>query len=303
MSYPYLSDLINHLFGTQWHIPIAMFGSFVAIAIITATFVGKKEVLRFDSLGILPKVGTSADQIVVDLVFFSVIFGIVGARIFHLLEYPQEFLNDPIGMIFSRSGLSIYGGLIFGVGVGAFLLKKRAIPIIPMLDALAPSMILGYGIGRIGCQISGDGDWGIASNMALKPNWLPEWFWSQTYENNILGVIIPSPGVYPTPIYESIIALCIFLFLWAIRKTEYKRGYIFSVYLLLSGFSRLLVEKIRINSEYHFLGGNFTQAEFISTVLILVGLFGILKSTRSSYIPKIAFSFVIFGVLSACAKL
>src|SRR5690606_3779525 len=115
-------------------------------------------------------------------------FGILGARVFHILEYPQEFLQNPWGMIFSRDGLSIYGGLIFGVVSGAIYLQKRGVPILPMLDALAPSLALGYAIGRIGCQISGDGDWGTAANMQLKPEWLPDWFWAQTYENNIAGV-------------------------------------------------------------------------------------------------------------------
>ena len=126
-------------------------------------------------------------------------------------------------MIFSTGGLSIYGGLIFGVIAGTIFLNKRSIPIIPMLDALAPSMILGYGIGRVGCQISGDGDWGIVANMALKPSWLPDWFWAQTYENNVVGALIQSPGVYPTPIYEALTAFCIYFFL--IRKQNRLMGF------------------------------------------------------------------------------
>lgn len=309
MSYPYLGDLINHVFGTQWHIPIAMFGSFVAIAIIVSSYVAKKEVIRFESLGLLPKAKMASNilvpphQLVSNIVVVSTIFGIIGARIFHILEYPLDFIDNPMGMIFPRGGFSIYGGLIFGVIAGGVFLKRRSVPITPMLDALAPSMILGYGIGRIGCQVSGDGDWGVFANMSLKPNWLPDWLWAQTYENNIVGIIIQSPGVYPTPLYEALAALSIFIFLWAIRKTTYSKGYLFSVYLLLSGFERLLIEKIRINSEYHFWGGSFTQAELIATILILFGLVGILKSTRTKSIPKIVFSVVVFTALSACTML
>lgn len=309
MSYPYLGDFINYVFGTHLNIPIAMFGSFVAVAIIVSTFVAKNEVVRFEKLGLLPKANVVPNvlipthKIVSDLSMVSVLFGIVGARIFHILEYPTIFLENPMSMIFTGGGFSIYGGLIFGVIAGAVYLKKRSIPIVPMLDALAPSMILGYGIGRIGCQVSGDGDWGIVANMALKPHWLPDWFWAQTYENNIVGVAIHSPGVYPTPLYEAVTALCIFFFLIIIRKVKYSKGYIFSIYLLLSGFGRLLIEKIRINSEYYFWGGSFTQAELISTVLIIFGLLGILKSTQARKIPKIAFSVIILGALSACAKL
>ncbi|NOT84028.1 MAG: prolipoprotein diacylglyceryl transferase [Methylococcaceae bacterium] len=309
MSYPYLSDLVNPIFGTHWPIPIALFGSFVALAIIAATLVAKLEVIRFERLGLLPSakitptVFIPPHQLVENLAMVAALFGMLGARLFHILEYPAEFLAHPMGMIFTRSGFSVYGGLIVGGIAGAVYLKKCAIPLIPMLDALAPAMILGYGIGRMGCQISGDGDWGIFANMTLKPSWLPEWLWAQTYVNNIAGVIIPSPGVYPTPLYEVLMAFIIFAVLWAIRKRPYSRGYLFSSYLLFSAFERLLIEKIRVNSEYHFGGISFTQAEFISTLLILIGLWGILKTTQAKCIPKIGFSIFILGALSACATL
>jgi phosphatidylglycerol:prolipoprotein diacylglycerol transferase len=309
VSFPYLSDVINYFFGTQWTIPIATFGSFVGLAILIASNIGQKEVLRFETLGILKNAKTGsntivpAHQIVSNLTLITALFGVLGARVFHILEYPSEFLHDPMAMIFSRGGLSIYGGLIFGVIAGAIYLKRRGLPILPMLDALAPAMILGYGIGRIGCQISGDGDWGRAADLALKPDWLPHWFWAQTYDNNIAGVLIPSPGVYPTPIYESTTAFGIFLFLRLIKTKQlasYSMGSVFYVYLILSGFGRLLIEKIRINSTYHFLEWNFTQAELISMVLIFIGLFGLLRSSHLKRLSKIGLSLVVIGTLAAC---
>ena len=314
MSYPYLGDLINPVFGVQWYVPIPMFGMFVAVSIIVAIYIAKKETARLEDLGILPKVkvalkGNSkpnyiqAHEIIADLGVVTVLFGIVGARLFHILEYPGQFLNDPISMIFSQGGFTIYGGLLLGVIAGVIYLRKRDVPIIPMLDALSPSLILGYGIGRIGCQISGDGDWGITSNMSLKPSWLPDWLWAQTYENNIVGAVIQFPGVYPTPLYETFIALCIFLILWVLRKHQNKAGFLFSCYLLLSGLERLWIEKIRININYHFFGLEFTQAEFISMVVVIIGLIGILKTTTSKRIPKIVFSVALLGVLSACVML
>ncbi len=309
MSYPYLGDLLNALFGTNLYIPIATFGGMVAIAIIVASTIAKKEVIRCENLGILPQTIPNSSpsipthQLVSGLTMVCAFSGIFGARLFHILEYPTEFLADPLAMIFSRQGLSIYGGLIVGAIGGAVFLRKRGIPLLSMLDAVAPAVALGYGIGRIGCQISGDGDWGKTANMALKPDWLPDWFWAQTYENNIAGVLIQSPGVYPTPLYEILMATCIFIFLWSIRKTKYSQGYMFSMYLLLSGFARLLIEKIRINSEYHFLQMSFTQAEFISIVLIGAGLIGILKTTRSNAFSKIGISLVVVAALSACTKL
>ncbi len=308
MSYPYLSDVINHFFGTHIQLPIAMFGTFVALAIIVAAWIGKKEVMRFEQRELLPSLVKSGNKnlaphlLVSDLAMVGAIFGVLGARIFHLLEYPHEFIQNPLAMIFSRDGFSIFGGLILGVIAGAVFLKKRAVPILPMLDALAPSLILGYGIGRLGCQVSGDGDWGTAANMAIKPNWLPDWFWAQTYENNVVGTLIAAPGVYPTPLYEVLAAFLIFVFLWSIRKNHHQTGFIFSVYLLLSGFERLLIEKIRINSEYHLWEMSFTQAEFISTALIITGVVGIVKTMNTKLLFKIVFSVVAVGVLSACTQ-
>ncbi len=309
MSFPYISDLINYGFGTHLHIPVAMFGLLVTVAIFTATQVATKEVKRFEALGILPQariaphVLVPAHVLVAKIAMITTVYGLIGARIFHILEYPAEFVDNPLGMIFTRAGFSIYGGLIVGGIAGIFFLKKWALPVVPMLDALAPSIALGYGIGRMGCQLSGDGDWGIASNLLLKPHFIPTWFWAQTYENNIAGVVIQSPGVYPTPIYESIIAFLIFAFLWTIRKQSYFPGFIFSLYLLMSGFARLLIEKIRINAQYHFLGFSFTQAEFISTVLIAFGLFGLLKVARIKFSMKLSLSLIVVCALAACSRL
>ena len=309
MSYPYLSDLINDTLGSDLQLPIAMFGTFVALAILFAAWLGKKEVIRFEQRGLLPARITlnnkelATHELVSDLAVICAIFGVLGARLFHLLEYPREFMQNPMAMILSRDGFSIYGGLIVGAAAGVLFLKKRSVPLLPMLDALAPSIILGYGIGRLGCQLSGDGDWGTAANMSLKPDWLPDWFWVQTYENNVVGVVIPAPGVYPTPLYEALAAFAIFAFLWLIRANQHKTGFMFSMYLLLSGFERLLIEKIRINSEYHLWGMDFTQAEFISTLAILAGTFGLVKTMNAQLLPKIILLAFSVGTLSACAQL
>jgi len=308
-SYPYLSDILNAWFGTDWYIPIAMFGTFVALALIIASGIARKEFLRYERIGILPssintsKGKVSPHQLIQDLVIICVIFGLVGARIFHILDYPSEFLSNPAGMIFSRAGFSIYGGLVFGISAGIMFLRKHSVPIIVSLDAVAPAMILGYGIGRLGCQISGDGDWGIPSNMSLKPTWVPEWFWAQIYENNILGIDIPAPGVYPTPLYEFVMALLIFSVLWTIRKRIKTPGGLFSIYLVLSGFERLLIEKIRINREISVFDYSFTQAEIISIFVIILGLVGTLITSNLKVAGKIGISFAIVGALTACATI
>jgi len=304
MSYPYLSDLFNTIFGTSLNVPIATFGSVVVIAIGISTLVAKREVVRYESLDLIPKAYMGSgkfvpvNQLITDLIMTSVIFALFGARIFHILEYPDQFLNEPIDMIFSRGGFSIYGGLAFGLISGALYLRKHLVPIIPVLDALSPSLLLGYAIGRIGCQLSGDGDWGVMADLTLKPAWVPDWFWAQTYENNVLGITIPSPGVYPTPLYESIMAFCAFLFLWQLKKLGYKKGSVFFVYLLLSGYSRLWIEKIRINSEYHFLELSFTQAELISFGFIVIGSIWILRNVENLH--NLLLSSIFISALFAC---
>lgn len=80
--------------------------------------------------------------------------------------------------------------------------------------------------------------------MSLKPEWLPDWLWAQTYENNVLGVAISSPGVYPTPLYEALMSFSIFIFLWSIRKRQQTVGQLFFIYLILSGLERMMIEKI-----------------------------------------------------------
>lgn len=298
MCFPYITDIANRILGTDWKLPIPTFGVLVALAILAATRVARKEVERGEANGILPR---STHMIVGDLALITAIAGIAGARVFSIADYPAQFIENPAAMILSRSGFSIYGGLLFGILAGIFYLRRRAIPIVPMLDAAAPAMMLGYGIGRLGCQAVGDGDWGIAANMTLKPGWLPHWLWAQTYNGNILGVAIPAPGVYPTPIYEFLAALGLFAILCALRSARHKPGYLFSMYLLLAGFERLLIEKIRINVRHDLFGYFLTQAEIVSLAVIVAGVVGVMLTLRTRVHWKILFAFGILSALSACS--
>jgi phosphatidylglycerol---prolipoprotein diacylglyceryl transferase len=299
MSYPYITDAVNGVFGTRWHLPIPTFGIIVAIAVVLATYLATRVVRRYEELGRLP---SRSHAIVSDMAIMSTLAGIVGARVFDILDNADRFVADPLSMILTRTGFSIYGGLCFGIVAGVIFLKRRSVPVIPMLDATAPSIMLGYGIGRLGCQIAGDGDWGIAANMTLKPDWLPGWLWAQTYDGNITGAIIAPPGVYPTPIYEIAIALTIALVLWILRFHNQRPGYLFSVFVLLAGFERILIEKIRVNVRYDILGTYVTQAEAISFLLIIVGLAGVLATLRTHrFWTKVLVSVGVLSALAACA--
>jgi phosphatidylglycerol---prolipoprotein diacylglyceryl transferase len=299
MSFPYLTDVLNAVFGTRWQLPIPTFGVIVAIAVTLAAFATARVVRRYEELGRLP---SRSHTVVPDMAIVSTLAGIVGARVFDILDNADRFVTAPLSMILTRTGFSIYGGLCFGVVAGVIFLKRRSVAVIPMLDAAAPSIMLGYGIGRLGCQIAGDGDWGIAANMAIKPNWLPEWLWAQTYDGNIAGVIIAPPGVYPTPIYEVAMGLIIAWVLWTQRFHTHRTGYLFSLFLLLAGFERILIEKIRVNVRYDILGTYVTQAEAISFLLIIAGLAAILATLRTHrFWTKLIVSAGVLSALAACA--
>jgi phosphatidylglycerol:prolipoprotein diacylglycerol transferase len=299
MSYPYVTDALNAVLGTHWHLPVPTFGLIVAIAVTLATYVASRVVRSYEELGRLPAQSHNA---VWDMAIVATFAGIIGARVFDVLDNTDRFLADPLSMILTRTGFSIYGGLCFGIIAGVIFARRRAIPVLPMLDATAPSIMLGYGIGRLGCQIAGDGDWGIVANMNLKPGWLPEWLWAQTYDGNIAGVIITPPGVYPTPIYEIAMALTIACVLWLLRFQKHRPGYLFSGFLLFAGFERLLIEKIRVNVRYDILGTYITQAEAISFLLVIAGLAGILAALRTKrFWTKVIVSVGVLSALAACA--
>ncbi len=215
--------------------------------------------------------------------------GLTGAKIFHNLENLDTFFADPLGELFSFSGLTMYGGLIVGAIAVLWYARKINIPALHMVDATAPSLMFAYGVGRIGCHLAGDGDWGIG-NVNPKPSFLsflPDWLWSYHYPHNVINQGVPIPGcvskhcmilpvgVFPTSLYESIVCILLFVFLWSIRKKFSAPGVLFSLYLLLNGIERFAVELIRINTLYHIGGFSFTQAQLISVILILLGIAGI----------------------------
>ena len=234
-------------------------------------------------------------ELVGNITIIAAVSGIIGAKVFHNLENFGAFLADPISQLISFSGLTFYGGLIVGAFSVIWYTKRYKINTLQLIDAAAPALILAYGIGRIGCQMSGDGDWGI-DNLSPKPEWLailPDWMWSYTFPNNVInsGVLIEgcvgnfcrelSNPVWPTAFYEVVMCLLIFCFMWSIRKNIKVPGVLFCIYLILNGIERFLIEKIRVNTEYNILGG-ITQAEIISACLVFIGLIASIYLLRDS---------------------
>jgi len=262
VAYPYLTDVLRAL-GFEVPLPIPTFGLLVGAAFFTGKWLAGVEAKR-----LMPALAADTMS---NCCFIGFIAGIVGARLFHLLEYPREFLAHPVEMLLSRSGFTIFGGLIVGLLAGAWYLRRKGAPLALALDAVAPALMLAYAIGRIGCQVSGDGDWGVAVSGAA-PGWLPGWLWAQTYENNIAGVTIAPPGVYPTPLYEIAMSLAIFALLWSLRRHRHAAGWLFGVYLVLAGIERFLIELVRVNTKYTMFGVDVTQAQIIATAAVVAGL-------------------------------
>ena len=206
--------------------------------------------------------------------------GFLGARLFHILENLDTFFRAPSRMIFTTGGFTFYGGMILGGWAVVHYIRKKGLNLGRTADAFAPGVMLAYGIGRIGCHLSGDGDWGIASDLAAKPGWLPEWLWAETYPNNIMGIDLSMTPVYPTPLYEFAAAIVIFLLLWSFRKHQHVAGWLFWVYVVFNGAERFFIEKIRVNNRFELFGQTITQAEVIALVLVLIGVIGVWKTWK-----------------------
>lgn len=281
-----------------------------------------------------------------DVTIIAAVAGFAGAKIFDNLENWDRFIKDPLGNLISPMGLTFYGGLIVATLALWFYFKKRNISFINICDAAAPALILAYGLGRIGCQVAGDGDWGIINSAYISdvegntvlahpgqydvtiktysyiyretgnPDTaiqhasvkafagLPKWLVAYSYPHNVNKTGIPTMGctfddycnhlplpVFPTPLYEIIMALGITAFLWGIRKKITIPGRMFAIYLMFNGVERFLIEQIRVNTRYtflSFLGIYPTQAEIISLSLFLAGviLYWYAPKIKSKATPK-----------------
>ncbi len=307
--YPYLSDLFKDLLGIELPFDIYSFGAMVALGAMTAAWLLGKELDRYYNAGMINGVKMPADiqkaepkkngkgrggqrrasrklvtvspsYAVWQITIIALVSGFIGAKVFHALENLDTFFADPAGMLFSSGGFTFYGGLLAGTAAVIWYLRKHNLSVPVFADSLAPGLMIAYGIGRMGCHLSGDGDWGIAANLAAQPSWMPDWLWAETYPANILGRDLSAAPVYPTPIYEFFASLLIFAILWSLRKHPFVSGWLFFVYMMFNGVERFLVEKIRVNNVFDLFGINVTQAEIISTLIFLVGLIGVIKTSK-----------------------
>lgn len=271
------------LFGT---INVYSYGLMMGIAFLIANYVAVKEFTRKGFTA------NFANEVTV----LAIIFGLAGSKILSLVENWGDFLNDPIGMAFSPGGLTWYGGFVLATLVIWWDIHKKRYKFLTISDALAPALILGYGVARLGCHFSGDGDYGI-------PTSLP---WGVNYSKGIVppsvafrdfpqiaakfpnGIVPDNTPLHPTPVYEFIAGAIIFYVLWRMRKTTKPDGKLFMVYLVLSGLERFFVEFIRINPRLLF---GLSEAQLVSIVLIIIGVGGLIyfrsKNRRSRWDNKL----------------
>lgn len=308
--YPRIVDIpLPFEIGGLDSLTVYSYGLMVVIGVLVAAWLAARELDRFFWNGRLPGVKVpvppeeqdggrekrrgrnrrppmrtaSPSVLMGTIATIAIVAGIVGAKLFFILENLDLLARDPVGTIFATGGLTFYGGFLLAAASIVWFLHRYDLSARTFADAIAPGLMLAYGIGRIGCYLAGDGDWGVCSNLANKPDWLPAWLWSENFEGNILGQPAtalencpPSAtGVYPTMLYEFAASVAIFGALWALRKHPYKSGWLFSLYLVLSGAWRFVIEKIRVNPSYDLLGLTVTQAEVIAVLLMLLGAMGL----------------------------
>ncbi len=238
--YPYLLEI--------GPITIASFGTMVALGFLAALFVLRKELRRKGLDGDLAS----------SIITAAMLGGLAGAKLYFILfeTSPHLTWKQTFGAIFSGSGLTWYGGFTVAAIVTYWVIRRNGAPLIPVVDSMGPALALGYAVGRIGCQLAGDGDYGLRTTMP----------WGMAYPE---GVVPTLEKVHPAPVYETLMGLGIFAWLWSTRKRLTIPGLSFCIYLVLAGLARFMVEFIRINPKVLW---GLTDAQLLSLVMVVAGL-------------------------------
>ena len=199
-----------------------------------------------------------------EMVFAALVGGLIGARGYWLLGNLDELSADPLAAIFGGSGLVWYGSVIGGAAGVLLWARRRDMINLGFADMCAPALAMGYAFGRVGCQVSGDGDYGSATDLP----------WGMAYPD---GVVPTDEVVHPTPIYETLAMGLGAWVLWRLRDS-FRPGVLFAGYLVLAGVERLLVEFVRRNDPV--LAG-LTEAQLASLVMLVAGIAWLVRASRS----------------------
>jgi phosphatidylglycerol:prolipoprotein diacylglycerol transferase len=241
---------------------IYSYGLMMAIAFLTAGYLTGVEMKRKG----LPGELASA------MMLWAVVGGLAGARVLEVVNDWGAFVRDPLRFLLSGAGFVWYGGLIGGFVAVSAVIRRHRLPWLVTVDCIAPGLVLAHAIGRIGCLLAGDGDWGHETTVP----------WGMAYPNAIAGWDYP-PGVlvHPAPIYESLAYAAVFALLWSMRKRPHADGALLWWYLILASAARFMIEFVRINPRI-VLG--LTEAQLISLALAAIGVWRLI-ATRGEVVP------------------
>jgi phosphatidylglycerol:prolipoprotein diacylglycerol transferase len=278
------------MYPVLFHIgPITLysFGLMMAVAFLTANYFFTVELRR---RGLDERM---AGQVTI----IALIGGVAGSKLFSIVENWSDFARDPMGQLFSPAGLTFYGGFLVAMAWIYFYVKRKGLRFALFADMIAPTVLLAYGIGRIGCQLAGDGDYGIPSRLpwamsytqgTAKPTYtLADYFQTHAAEraawhyDSLASITVGRDQlgerisrfdeivtVHPAPLYETLFCAIAFYFIWTNRKKfDNEIGKVFSITVVVMGFERLMIEFIRINPLYWGL----SMAQWISIALMMIG--------------------------------
>ncbi|MBX3025534.1 prolipoprotein diacylglyceryl transferase [bacterium] len=234
--------VLFHVFG----IPVEAFWATVFLGFAAALLVVRAELVRL---------GHEAAA-AYDLILWAYIGGFVGARLLLIVTAWDDFQRDPFEHLFSGSGWVWQGGVIGGAIAVVLKARQLRLPLGDVADFSGLALAIGQAIGRLGCQLSGDGDYGVPTDLP----------WAMSYPN---GVVPTTDRVHPTPIYEMVGCLLIFAWLWRRRVRPHAPGARFGEYLIASGGLRFAVEFVRRNPAVAL---GLTIAQWGGLVSIAIGI-------------------------------
>lgn len=231
------------------------------------------------------------------LLIVGLVCGIIGAKVLYVITDWERFVRDPVGMLFSPAGLVWYGGFLGGFAGMFYYVRKKRLPILQYLDMIGLGGMIGYAVGRLGCHFAGDGDYGIPTDLpwgtiyangtvkptnaaadyfSRNPEAAAEWNYSELATNIVdhdrFGAITEfdlNVAMHPTPVYEFIMGVIVFFFLWKLRTKLVIPGMLFGVYLLVMPVQRFIIEFWRLNP---IVALGLTQAQLFSILIFIAGL-------------------------------